>query len=120
MRFIVDECLPIRLTHALIDGGHDAIHVVGCGLGGAPDTKVMEHAAAENRVLVSADTDFGELLAIASVIAPSVIIFRRAARRAEELASVLLANLDEIADDLHSGALVVIGEERIRIRRLPV
>jgi predicted nuclease of predicted toxin-antitoxin system len=79
MRFLVDECLPIRLSHALVDAGHDAIH--------APDTEVMEQAAADNRVLVSADTDFGELLATASVIAPSVIIFRRTARRAEELAS---------------------------------
>lgn len=120
MRFLIDECLPIRLAHALVDAGHDAIHVIGCGLGGAPDPKVMEKAAAENRVLLSADTNFGELLAVASVIAPSVVLFRRSARRAEEFAAVLLANLGEIAEDLRCGALVVIGEERIRIRRLPI
>jgi hypothetical protein len=48
------------------------------------------------------------------------VLFRRSARRAEEFAAVLLANLSELTEDLHAGALVVIGEERIRIRRLPV
>jgi predicted nuclease of predicted toxin-antitoxin system len=120
MRFLVDECLPVRLATALLDAGHDAVHVVDCGLGGVADSEVMAMAASENRVLVSADTDFGELLAVSSVIAPSVVLFRRSSRRADELATVLLANLNELTDDLTCGAVVVIGEDRIRIRRLPV
>jgi predicted nuclease of predicted toxin-antitoxin system len=80
----------------------------------------MQKAADEALVLLSADTDFGELLATASMIAPSVILFRRSTRQAEELGRILLANLPEIANDLNSGALVVIGDQRIRIRRLPV
>jgi predicted nuclease of predicted toxin-antitoxin system len=80
----------------------------------------MALADRENRILISADTDFGELLANAPVLAPSVILLRRAGKRAESLAAVILANLGQIADDLDAGALIVISDTRIRTRRLSV
>jgi len=78
----------------------------------------MSLADEENRILISADTDFGELLATAPVLAPSLILLRRADKRPDSVAEVILANLEQIADDLATGALVVIGDTRIRIRRL--
>ena len=52
--------------------GHDCAHVYELGLGGQPDEQIMDLADRENRILISADTDFGELLANAPVLAPSV------------------------------------------------
>lgn len=69
---------------------------------------------------MSADTDFGELLALGSHSGPSLILFRRAPHRPELQAGLLLGNLTEIADDLAEGAIVVLGHGRVRIRRLPV
>jgi Domain of unknown function (DUF5615) len=63
---------------------------------------------------VSADTDFGELLANAPVLAPSVILLRRADKRARSLAAVVLANLEQIAHDLAAGALIVISDTHPR------
>jgi predicted nuclease of predicted toxin-antitoxin system len=62
------------------------------GLGGQPDEQIMALADRENRVLISADTDFGELLANAPVLAPSVILLRRTDKRAGSLAAVVTAN----------------------------
>lgn len=120
MRFLLDECLSARLTVLLTDAGHDAIHVGDLHLLGATDDEVLQAAFRESRVLVSADTDFGELLATARALAPSFILFRRSRRTADEQTVVLLANLPEIADDLGAGAVVVLAEDRIRIRRLPL
>jgi len=50
-------------VRALIDAGHDAVHAGDRGLLGAPDDAVIRAALAESRTVVSADTDFGELLA---------------------------------------------------------
>jgi len=58
--------------------GHDCAHVYELGLGGQPDEQIMAPADRENRILISADTDFGELLANAPVLAPGVILLRRA------------------------------------------
>jgi predicted nuclease of predicted toxin-antitoxin system len=100
--------------------GHDCAHVYELGLGGRPDEQIMALADRENRILISADTDFGELLANAPVLAPSVILLRRADKQASSLAAVVLANLGQVADDLAAGALVVITDSRIRTRRLPM
>ena len=52
---------------------------------------------------------------------PSVLLIRRlTGRRAAEQSAIILANLDQIAEDLTAGAVVVIGDDRIRIRRLPM
>ena len=94
--------------------------MVGCGLAGQPDEQVLSRALDDGRVLLSADTDFGEILARSGAGTPSVILFRRSDRSATSLAAVLLANLTEVADDLAQGAFVVITNDRIRIRSLPL
>jgi len=101
------------------DAGHDVRHVAELGLCGAADRAVMAAAAAEQRILLSADTDFGELLATSKDETPSVVLFRDRATPADRL-QVLLDNLELISDDLLTGAMVVIGKERIRVRRLPI
>ena len=71
-------------------------------------------------MLLSSDTDFGELLARSNAAGPSVILLRRQdERRAAEIAALIVANLDAIADDLVAGALVVVDDDRVRVRTLP-
>jgi predicted nuclease of predicted toxin-antitoxin system len=117
--------IPDRRVPASRDGGAAArrrsrLHVYGLSLGGQPDEQIMAVADRENRILVSADTDFGELLANAPILAPSVILLRRTDKQARPLAAVILANLEQVTDDLAAGALIVISDTRIRARRLPM
>jgi predicted nuclease of predicted toxin-antitoxin system len=120
VRFLLDECLPVKLAALLRAAGYDCAHVYELGLGGQPDEQIMAVADRDDLILVSADTDFGELLATAQVVAPSVILIRRADKRPEPLATVITANLGQVAADLSAGALVVISDTRIRTRRLPM
>lgn len=120
MRFLLDECVSARLTGLLVDAGHDCVHAQDRELLGAADEDVMAAAVTESRVLVSMDTDFGELLSTSNASLPSVVLFRRVGRTAEEQAAVLLLNLADIADDLESGAIAVITNSQIRLRRLPL
>lgn len=120
MRFLLDECLSTRLVTLLSNAGHDAVHVADLGLLGAADQDVMATAKVQSRVLVSADTDFGELLAAGRALGPSFVLFRRTRRIAEEQTAVLLANLPDVEPDLDAGAVVVLAEDRIRVRRLPL
>ncbi len=78
-------------------------------------------AREEQRLVISGDTDFGALLALARQKSPSVILFRsRHHRTAEQQAGVILEHLDDLGDDLTNGAVAVITDERIRVRRLPL
>jgi len=120
VRFLVDESLSWRVAVGLAGAGHDAVHVGDLKLLGADDLTVMEAAASTDRVLVSADTDFGELLAIGSHPGPSVIILRRVPHRPEVQTELLLANLDGVEQSLAAGAVVVLSAERVRFRLLPI
>ena len=59
---------------------------------------MMERARSDRRV-VSADTDFGDLLAAAGSTEPSIVLFRGRAHAPTDLAQALLAVLPEIGDD---------------------
>jgi predicted nuclease of predicted toxin-antitoxin system len=63
MKFLIDNSLSPALAALLQRAGHDAIHVRSIGLQHADDEVIFERAAAEHRIVVSADADFGTLLA---------------------------------------------------------
>lgn len=85
------------------------------------DEEVLAAARGERRVLVSADTDFGERLAKQGLLLPSsLVLLRQGNRSAEHHVATLLGNLAEVRDDLEAGAIVVFTNDSIRIRRLPV
>jgi predicted nuclease of predicted toxin-antitoxin system len=121
MRLLVDQNLSRVFAAALRSAGHDAVHTSEIELSTVLDEAIAARAADDDRVVVSADTDFGTLLAASGASRPSVLLIRlRTPRSAEALAAVVLANLDEVADDLDSGAIVVLEDERVRVRPLPL
>jgi predicted nuclease of predicted toxin-antitoxin system len=121
MRFLVDNALSPALATLLTDAGHDAVHVRSLDLQHAQDIEIFERAAADNRVVVSADTDFGTLLATRSVRKPSVIQFRgRGSRKPDALAHTLLPNLPQFSEALERGSIVTVEPSRIRVRALPI
>ena len=78
MRLLLDANLSPEVARRLNEAGHEAVHVAELGLLSAPDPEIMRAAAEDERVLLTADADFGALLALGSLAAPSVVLLRSA------------------------------------------
>jgi predicted nuclease of predicted toxin-antitoxin system len=101
LKFLVDNALSPRVAAGMTAAGHDALHVRDLGLATEADSVIFDRAAAEDRVVVSEDADFGALIAVRDASKPSVVLFRRLRDRSSEaVLLLLLANLPHIERDL--------------------
>jgi predicted nuclease of predicted toxin-antitoxin system len=122
VRLLVDANLSPRVAVQLNSAGFEAVHVADVGLLTAADDVILAYAESNGLVIVSADTDFGELMAASrGAVSPSVVLLRSADHLTpDQQAELLAANLLAVADELNAGALVSIARGRLRVRSLPV
>lgn len=70
MRFLVDANLSPRLASHLRQLDHDVVHVADIDMLTASDTRILDTAEQERRVVVTADTDFATILALNQAARP--------------------------------------------------
>jgi predicted nuclease of predicted toxin-antitoxin system len=85
MRFLADMGISFKTVAWLRVAGHDIVHLRDQGLQRLPDPEILAKAAREDRVVLTFDLDFGELLAAAGTTLPSAIIFRLRNQTAESV-----------------------------------
>ena len=84
------------------------------------DSDIFRKAAAEGRVLLTFDLDFGEILALSRERTVSVVLFRLHNTHTPHVIERLKVTLEETKAMLEAGSIVVVEESRLRTRRLPL
>ena len=120
LKFLVDNDLSPRFATELQAMGHTATHARDLGMASADDELILMRAAQDDRIVVTQDSDFSALMAAKRMAKPSVVYFRTLRKSQRHLVPLFAANFDRFREDLVAGAIVVIEDARIRIRRLPL
>ncbi|MEP7353751.1 MAG: DUF5615 family PIN-like protein [Acidobacteriota bacterium] len=119
-RVLIDQGLPPDTAQILRASSWDAVHVREIGMRDAEDADILIHAASEQRVAVTLDRDFPQILALTAADRPSVVLIRQQKLRAREFAALLFTIWDEYESELNSGCVLTVGAHGIRSRRLPL
>lgn len=104
----------------LREQGHDAVHAAELGLFRASDHELIARAVSERRVVITADTDFPQTLALSRETAPGVVLFRGGDYSTQETISLLERLLEVTPADTVEQSICVLDRQRIRYRRLPI
>ena len=117
-RILTNENFPLSSVSVLRYAGHDVLSVTETSPG-ASDASVLESAFSQQRILITFDRDYGELVYVKSLPCPSAIILLRfdpaTPEEAGEMVSVLLSGDGK---DI-VGYFIVLGRDYIRKRPLP-
>ncbi len=99
---------------------HDVVHLSDEGLEKLPDSKIFEKACAEERIVLTFDLDFAEIVAFSGRKRPSVVIFRLGNTTSKHVMERLEAVLEDSGDRLDDGVVLMIEKDRHRIRKMPI
>ena len=120
MKFLLDMNVPRSLGQRLENVGHKSRHVGDVGMFQANDSEIINVAQANNEAIITHDLDFGDLLAFSGASSPSIIILRLRNTEPTNLFEKILTSWPEIEQPLQKGALVIINDQKVRIRELPI
>jgi predicted nuclease of predicted toxin-antitoxin system len=118
VRFLLDENVPFDLLPALLERGHDAVHVARVAARD-DDRSVLDRAREEKRILVTFDRDFGRLIYYERGSAPPGVVYMRSRPSgAAETIAQFVAVLDAAPAELEGRFVVV--EQGGQVRALPL
>lgn len=120
MKFLADMGISPKSVAFLKKAGHDAIHLCDQDLERLPDSKVLEKSKIENRILLTHDLDFGELVAASKDNLPSVVIFRLRNMHPLNVNAYIDKIITHHKKALEEGAVISVSETQIRERLIPI
>jgi len=118
MRLLLDQDVYAGTERFLIQAGHDVTPVVLLGLSRAGDEEILRAAQEQNRILVTRDRDFGNLVFV-KALGSGVLYLRILPRTLNAVHSQLETVLNTYSAAELARAFVVVGPGGHRIRRLP-
>ncbi len=116
MRLLLDENLSPLQASRLRELGHDAVAVSEVGLSGKSDYTVRGFAVEQNRVLLTLDADFADMLRFPPAGTPGVIRLRVHPPSEAIIWEQIQKALTLLGNSCLSGCLAVLHGDIVRIR----
>ncbi|MEZ4663521.1 MAG: DUF5615 family PIN-like protein [Caldilineaceae bacterium] len=116
MRLLADECADTQLVEFLRTQGHDVLYVMEV-MRGETDGAILAKAYAEERIILTEDKDFGEL--VFRLRKPAVCIILLRFNPGEEILKIQrFTQLLREPIEIFAGTFIVVDANKTRIRPL--
>ncbi len=116
MKFLADESCDFIIVRALRQQGYDVTTISEISPG-IDDHSVINRAIHENRILLTEDKDFGQLVFASEIVPLGVIYLRFPARARKDMSKIIMELLKEHGKSLQ-GCFIVLQPGKIRIARI--
>jgi predicted nuclease of predicted toxin-antitoxin system len=120
VKFVVDMNLSPKWVARLRASDHEAIHWSAVGTASAGDSEIAAWARAKGHIVLTADLDFGSILAVSGSNGPSVVLLRSPILRPAIIGDAVIQAIATASRDLLAGALMIFDGTRSRLRMLPL
>jgi predicted nuclease of predicted toxin-antitoxin system len=120
IQLFLDQALPVRAEALLQERGWIVIHATTAGLADAPDDEILRWCGEHDYIVITHDHGFHQMIALADAAGPSVIRIRLQGLDYEAIAILIHRVVQAHSAALEDGALVSVGENRIKVRKLPL
>jgi|SRR3989338_874902 len=114
LRFLIDESSGKKLAGFLKEKGFDAVYV-GDWLKGADDEAILQKSNQEDRILITNDSDFGELIFRWKKPSSGIIFLRLMTDNPSNRLKVALFLIQTLNKKLKK-RFIVASENKVRIR----
>ncbi len=120
MSFLVDMPISPEVARWLIEKGYDAVHASQIELGRAKDKKIIEVAREQKRIIITADLDFPQILALSGATSPGIILFRGGNYSESEMLSLIARVIEKFSESELVDSISVVDKTKIRRIKLPI
>lgn len=115
MKFLADENIPLIMVSQLLEKGYDVNHI-GLNHAGIPDEEVIDLANEEERIIVTFDSDFGNLVFQGKKnIKTGIVFLRLGSFMPNEPGELLISILEEMKINFY-GKISVVTKKKVRQR----
>jgi predicted nuclease of predicted toxin-antitoxin system len=120
MKVLLDMPVSPVLLDILQAYGHTGVHAYQIGQNRASDEELLRIAGEEGRIVITADLDFPQLLALSNADGPGIILFRGSNYSDAEMCNLLEHVLQVVPPATLERSICVVDRRRIRVTPLPI
>jgi len=116
MRFLLDANLPRSLAARLEERGHEVVDIRDIAPPGIEDEEIFRIAQEQNRVIITQDLGFGDILRYPLGTHAGIVVIRLRNVRPKALVEIVSRAVEALPDDF-AGSLAIVEPGRVRLRR---
>ena len=116
LKFMIDANIPRLVSRSLKVLGYDTEDIRDIERPGVADERIFEIAQQKNRIILTRDQDFGNMLQYPLGTHVGIIVLKTRALPSETIKDVLINFLSNVSENEIYGSLIILEEHRYRIR----